>query len=67
MTSLSEDFFFCSAPHFGQKVEPNLSEDLFFFIFYFCSAPDFGQKIGPNLNEDLFSFSFALHLILGKK
>ena len=34
---------------FGQKLGPNLSEDLFFF-----SSPNFGQKMGPNLSEDLF-------------
>ena len=46
--SLIEDlFFFCSSPNFGQKMGPNLSEDLFF-----CSSPNFGQKMEPNLSED---------------
>ena len=37
--------FFCSSPNFGQKIEPNFSEDLF-FLFFFCSSPNFGRKIG---------------------
>ena len=61
-TSFKQNFFFClalnlslflgkkSSPNFGQKIGPNLSEDLFLF----CSPPNFGQKIGPNLSEDLF-------------
>ena len=43
--------FFRSSPNFGEKMGPNLSEDLFF-----CSSPNFGEKMGPNLSEDLFFF-----------
>ena len=51
---------FRPAPNFGQKIRPNLSEDLFF-----CFLFNFGQTIGPSLSEALFVF--ALHLILAKK
>ena len=44
--------FFCSSPDFGEKLGPNLSEEL--FIFYFCYSPNLGEKLGPNLSEELF-------------
>ena len=58
--NLLKTFFFCSSANFGQKLGPNLSEDLFFFALHLI----LGKKLEPNLSEDLF---FARRLILGAR
>ena len=58
---MSEDGLFFFALHFGQKIKPKFSEDLFFYY-----SPNFGQ-IGQNLNKDIYFVFFAPRLILGAR